>query len=71
MCYMKTAVETILVSGIGNTIAASSRCARTILSRAPVMVHAGVGLGRRAKSRTRSASCVSASSRRACGNPEL
>ena len=63
---MKTAVETILIGKIGNTIAASSRCARTILSSLSRARRRRAG--RRAKSRTRSASCVSASSRRACAS---
>ena len=42
---------------IGNTIAASSRCARTILSSPSLACTPARGLGEAAKSRTRSASC--------------
>ena len=65
---MKTAVETIPIGkNSAITTAASSRCARTDLPSSPSRARRRRA-GRRAKSRTRSASCGSASSRRACAS---
>ena len=65
---MKTAVETIFIKSarIGNTIAASRRCARITSSSRSLARRRRAG--RRARSRTRSGSCASASSRRGYGS---
>ena len=63
---MKTAVETVFVGKERPTIAASCRCAATTSSsRWPARRRRD---GRRARSRTRSAWCASASSRRGCAS---
>lgn len=63
---MKTAVEAVFTARSGCTIAASCKCAAIIsFNRSPAPLHR---YGRRVRSRTRSALCASASSRRVSGS---